>query len=483
MQPVKDFSTIQQKISVSSQQTNVMSPTSNELRDENVEAYVQKLFSPQPSQEKSSAAARRLAFVNSRNTKPLQLLTTLSGQKRKREEEPPSTDLDGYETERYSSDEEEEPPRKVQLKKESSSISTEEQEKLDAILYSISGVFQKKEQTKEKNKPSLLTISDAAARAEALRTLEHRLYVTENEALEKFAKEISICYGRGKEAVGKKNIDLTILEEEAQTTSTGFSYTICGLQGRRKTMEDTHLVEVRSLLLGGVEKKMTLFAVCDGHGGIKAAEFVRDHFGKFLERNIQNYWDPEQYYKGITNAMVMSCVELDEAFNHENKRAAVGTTLACSCILDDKLWTINTGDSRVVLVLPEPAAALQLSDDAVAGGRFNSSIERRGGHPQGSRLGHPTLNPKYVHLGVARDIGEDFFEGAVSARPKISCIDVKKLPPQAQLAIVCDGVTSILSTSQLGAAVREGAGARSLVEGALHHGSTDNITALVVNLT
>ena len=57
-------------------------------------------------------------------------------------------------------------------------------------------------------------------------------------------------------------------------------YGASSMQGRRRTMEDAHICQPQVL---PHLPDHALFAVFDGHGGAKAAEFASNHFGRILE--------------------------------------------------------------------------------------------------------------------------------------------------------------------------------------------------------
>ena len=59
-------------------------------------------------------------------------------------------------------------------------------------------------------------------------------------------------------------------KESADGENERLRYGVCGMQGWRKTMEDSHIVDLE--LADGV----SFFGVYDGHGGAQVAEHVRD---------------------------------------------------------------------------------------------------------------------------------------------------------------------------------------------------------------
>jgi len=84
---------------------------------------------------------------------------------------------------------------------------------------------------------------------------------------------------------------------------------------------------------------------------------------------------------------------------------------------------------------------------------------------------------------VARAIGDHRLQGAASARPKITCVDI---PTNEHLILTCDGVWDVASTRQGVAGVHAHRHlppekqARNLVYSAYMAQSGDNPSALVI---
>ena len=56
----------------------------------------------------------------------------------------------------------------------------------------------------------------------------------------------------------------------------------CTILGKRPSNEDAHVVEDLSFFLKDSERKFTVSAVFDGHGGSQAADFCAEHFKEYL---------------------------------------------------------------------------------------------------------------------------------------------------------------------------------------------------------
>ena len=58
-------------------------------------------------------------------------------------------------------------------------------------------------------------------------------------------------------------------------------YGICSIQGYRPSMEDTFFSAINI----GEDKNLSLFGVCDGHGGKEISSYIAQNFQSFLEKN------------------------------------------------------------------------------------------------------------------------------------------------------------------------------------------------------
>ena len=120
------------------------------------------------------------------------------------------------------------------------------------------------------------------------------------------------------------------------------------MQGWRSDHEDAHI------LLPEWESDWSLFAVCDGHAGDRAANFVARH--------LPSYLSGTQHSEAKIVSAFLAC---DEAYRKE-RQCTDGTTV-CSVMCrpnDDGSWEIiiaNAGDSRCLVISPELADPLLLA--------------------------------------------------------------------------------------------------------------------------
>lgn len=280
------------------------------------------------------------------------------------------------------------------------------------------------------------------------------------------------------------------LEKRIGNYTVGISH----FQGERPTMEDKHLATYFNLTIAGNVYPLSLFGIFDGHGGTKAAEYVRDHLQEVLNEALIEFNPNGLSDVGIWNALKITCVRLSDRFlleyhsqiiRFENESIADkhGTTATFSMILDGKLWTANVGDSRAIL--SNSGVPIQLTEDAKPNDpRYKRGIEKRGGEVLFYYLWRINAD-----LSCARAIGDFRLHGANSARPKITMMPLSSIQPGSDLLIGCDGNFDVASTKQIIQTVHAhrdttpGVLARNLVHSAHASGSKDNISMLVIKIT
>lgn len=112
------------------------------------------------------------------------------------------------------------------------------------------------------------------------------------------------------------------------------------MQGWRINMEDSH-THILSL---PDDPGTAFFAVYDGHGGSKVAEFAGRHLHKYVTK--QN-----EYQEGnIAEALKQAFLEIDAVMLEVDalKQEQAGTTAVVVVVKDDKVFCANVGDSRAV---------------------------------------------------------------------------------------------------------------------------------------
>jgi len=159
------------------------------------------------------------------------------------------------------------------------------------------------------------------------------------------------------------------------------------------------------------ETKVSFFTICDGHGGVQAADFVNNH----LFNNIIKHPNFEEDTKA---AIINGFATTEEAYAEYAKEkdidGMVGTTVTAVLIVGNVLYVANLGDSEAVLC--SKGEAIVLTESHVPSNPSEKiRVELVGGSivsdKKGTkRLAHPTWNPNFVNIGVTRAIGDLYFK-------------------------------------------------------------------------
>ncbi|XWS72789.1 hypothetical protein CRYUN_Cryun02cG0070900 [Craigia yunnanensis] len=119
-----------------------------------------------------------------------------------------------------------------------------------------------------------------------------------------------------------------------------FSYGYASSPGKRSSMEDFY--ETR---IDGVDGEIVgLFGVFDGHGGARAAEYVKKNLFSNLIRHPKFISDTKS---AIADAYNHTDSEFLKSENNQNRDA--GSTASTAILVGDRLLVANVGDSRAVI--------------------------------------------------------------------------------------------------------------------------------------
>ncbi|CAL1266500.1 unnamed protein product [Larinioides sclopetarius] len=211
------------------------------------------------------------------------------------------------------------------------------------------------------------------------------------------------------------------------------------MQGWRINMEDAHT----HLLSLADDKEACFFAVYDGHGGAKVAEYA----GNNLHKKIVSH---PAYKKGdIVEAIKQSFLEVDaDMLKDENMRDELaGTTAVVILIKHGKIYCGNVGDSRAVASVA--GAVQQLSFDHKPSNEGEvKRIVAAGGWVEFNRVNG--------NLALSRALGDFVFkknekkppeEQIVTAYPDVV---VKDLTPDHEfIVLACDGIWDVMTNDEV----------------------------------
>ena len=258
------------------------------------------------------------------------------------------------------------------------------------------------------------------------------------------------------------------------------------LQGKRPSNEDEHLIYINMNYETSEEQNpINIYAVFDGHGGKLVSKFAKEHLYKFfIKKDNELFIDTDYTTKHIKKVFS----QFNDLIERHHPRAVYTSGSTCCIIVTRKdpkgtlLWAINIGDSRAVL-LNKKDEAIQLTHDhqpntpderkrieAIPGGK--EAIKNDGG----------VWRVKY--LAVSRAFGDKDSHPFVSSLPQVYRYRLN--PKDKLLCVACDGVWDVFTCKSainfLKNKISNKNPAKELGEEALNKGTTDNVTAIVVEL-
>lgn len=245
------------------------------------------------------------------------------------------------------------------------------------------------------------------------------------------------------------------------------------------------------------------FAVFDGHGGARAAEFASERMANLLAvdqarlvsdpsealRQAFLKTEAEWHQMGLENEYMDGTTAAVALVDHTTNRAVVG----------------NVGDSEVLIGTRDKTGAqshrmLTEVHQLKRSEAEQQRITQVGGRLWRGRLGHPKINPLVCSLAVSRSIGDIYFKAeqytsgkpsGLIADPFITSVDIRSQDVDEQFLLIgCDGLWDTVSYQEAAdfvfAQLKIGADPQAISEAlvalARDAGSSDNITVMVVVL-
>lgn len=251
----------------------------------------------------------------------------------------------------------------------------------------------------------------------------------------------------------------------------------------RKSMEDVHtyVKNFASRLDWGY------FAIFDGHAGIEASKWCGSHLHSIVERKIM-----EDETRDVRDVLNDSFVTIDKQINSDLQGNSGCTAAVCvlrwelpdNLSKDEatslqqykrRLYTANVGDSRIVLYRKD--GSIRLTYDHKASDILEMQrVEQAGGLIMKSRVNGM--------LAVTRSLGDKFFDSLVIGNPFTTSVEITQ--DDHFLILACDGLWDIIDDQDACELIKEtddpNEAAKILVKYALEHGTTDNVTVMVVML-
>ncbi|KAK4734675.1 hypothetical protein R3W88_008936 [Solanum pinnatisectum] len=244
----------------------------------------------------------------------------------------------------------------------------------------------------------------------------------------------------------------------------------CGyssFRGKRATMEDFY--DIKTSKVDG--KAVCLFGIFDGHGGSRAAEFLRGHL-------FQNLLKHPSFSTNTKLAISETYQKTDMEFLDSEKDTFRddGSTASTAVLVGNHLYVANVGDSRTII--SKSGKAIPLSEDH----KPNRNDERRRIESAGGVVMWAGTWRVGGVLAMSRAFGNRMLKQFVVAEPEIQDQEIDE--EVELLVLASDGLWDVVpnedAISLAQAEEEPEAAARKLTETAFTRGSADNITCIVV---
>ncbi|PSS04437.1 Protein like [Actinidia chinensis var. chinensis] len=244
----------------------------------------------------------------------------------------------------------------------------------------------------------------------------------------------------------------------------------CGyssFRGKRASMED--FFDVKSSKIDG--QTVCLFGIFDGHGGSRAAEFLKEHL-------FENLMKHPQFLTNTKLAISETYQQTDTDFlaSEKDTYRDDGSTASTAVLVGNHLYVANVGDSRTVI--SKAGTAIPLSEDH----KPNRSDERKRIENAGGVVMWAGTWRVGGVLAMSRAFGNRMLKQFVVAEPEIQDLEIDE--EFELLVLASDGLWDVVPNEDAVALARTEeepeAASRKLTETAFTRGSADNITCIVV---
>ena len=290
------------------------------------------------------------------------------------------------------------------------------------------------------------------------------------------------------------------LDSDSEDLHVVLKYGVHGKKGRRKTMEDSHLIALQAACDDGGEPTPSVgfFSVFDGHGGDECALYCSERMFPVLLSHMPELPGRNEMAEldDLETALRESYVEVEKEFiaMAEKKNLDPGSTAVSALIHGNKLVVANVGDSEAVLSRAGKAVNLTVIHNPAKNPAEGERIEAMGGRIYKNRVALHNVPPQLCSIAVSRAFGDVIFKhtpsgelSGLTADPDSTGLLIE--PSDEFLILACDGVWDVMTHDDALTLVSDDLAANGfdpqhaveeLVEAAYRAGSTDNITALVV---
>ncbi|KAJ7965378.1 Protein phosphatase 2C [Quillaja saponaria] len=290
-----------------------------------------------------------------------------------------------------------------------------------------------------------------------------------------FKTSIKMMFDTGETAKGGPVIDvLPEKDDDGKCASGGWKSEdgrlSCGyssIRGKRVSMEDFY--DIKTSKIDG--RTVCLFGIFDGHGGSRAAEYLKEHLFENLMKHPKFMTD--------TKLAISETYQQTDADFLDSERDTFrddGSTASTAVLVDNHLYVANVGDSRTII--SRAGKAIPLSEDH----KPNRSDERKRIESAGGVVMWAGTWRVGGVLAMSRAFGNRMLKQFVVAEPEIQ---EQEIDDEFELLVLAsDGLWDVVPNDDAVSLARTEeepeAAARKLTEAAFTRGSADNITCIVV---
>ncbi|XVF53428.1 hypothetical protein PTKIN_Ptkin05aG0098800 [Pterospermum kingtungense] len=244
----------------------------------------------------------------------------------------------------------------------------------------------------------------------------------------------------------------------------------CGyssFRGKRATMEDFY--DIKTSKING--QTVCMFGIFDGHGGSRAAEYLKQHLFDNLMKHPQFMRDTK-----LAISETYQQTDVDFLDSERDTYRDDGSTASTAVLAGNHLYVANVGDSRTII--SKAGNAIPLSEDH----KPNRSDERKRIENAGGVVMWAGTWRVGGVLAMSRAFGNRMLKQFVVAEPEIQD---REIDEEIELLVLAsDGLWDVVPNEDavsLALAEEEvETAARKLTETAYTRGSADNITCIVV---
>lgn len=244
-------------------------------------------------------------------------------------------------------------------------------------------------------------------------------------------------------------------------------------QGPRSTMEDSH-VSVR------ISDDILMYGVFDGHGGDRVSKLLTTKLPEKMYDAL-SYVDLDNEEK-VVKSIKSAFLSVDDDIYHEFD-GDDGSTAIVALIIKNKLYMINLGDSRGILVDTSGINQIPVVTKDHKPKNERERIEKAGGFVINGRVdGMLAVSRAFGDNSLKTTDGKYAGENAkVSPVPDVYIYDLESDKPYV-LVLACDGLWDVMDTKEVASHIHYGMTCEWLVKKALSLNTTDNVTVMIVNL-